>query len=309
MEHSSIKIVLNNVDRVYRERENVEGYVIVAAKKGWTHTGLRLHAFGEIILTTNRRSSNLTNAFNTPTIPSISLLKENIELVPPGSFPDGLTKIPFKFHLSAPIHMELLETFHGKHVSVTYTISVKCDRGMMAKNLENQIEFVVECPNPSNKESSSSPIEFDISKNNLNIVAKSQNNRSQVSVSNLSDFQIIGKFHRSIYSLTQPLTGEFSIVNSTKAIKSIEIKLERKESISSTTSGEFVSEIQNIQVAKGDVPRDLTIPIYMIFPRLYTCPTYVGKLFNIEFLISLVVVFEDNYAVSEIFPLKLLRSE
>ena len=181
----------------------------------------------------------------------------------------------------------------------------------MAENLEPNSEVNNETSNNTNK-SNSEEIKETKSEKAINVdenIAKSQNNRSQVSVSNLSDFQIIGKFHRSIYSLTQPLTGEFSIVNSTKAIKSIEIKLERKESISSTTSGEFVSEIQNVQVAKGDVPRDLTIPIYMIFPRLYTCPTYVGKLFNIEFLISLVVVFEDNYAVSEIFPLKLLRSE
>lgn len=33
------------------------------------------------------------------------------------------------------------------------------------------------------------------------------------------------------------------------------------------------TEIQNIQIADGDVCRNLPIPIYMVFPRLFTCPT------------------------------------
>ena len=44
------------------------------------------------------------------------------------------------------------------------------------------------------------------------------------------------------------------------------------------------TEIQNIQIAEGDVCHGLPIPIYMVFPRLFTCPTLettnfkVGKL-------------------------------
>lgn len=33
------------------------------------------------------------------------------------------------------------------------------------------------------------------------------------------------------------------------------------------------TEIQNIQIAEGDVCHGLPIPIYMVFPRLFTCPT------------------------------------
>lgn len=33
------------------------------------------------------------------------------------------------------------------------------------------------------------------------------------------------------------------------------------------------TEIQNIQIADGDVCRGLPIPIHMVFPRLFTCPT------------------------------------
>lgn len=33
------------------------------------------------------------------------------------------------------------------------------------------------------------------------------------------------------------------------------------------------TEIQNVQIGWGDVCRQMAIPIYMIFPRLFTCPT------------------------------------
>lgn len=41
------------------------------------------------------------------------------------------------------------------------------------------------------------------------------------------------------------------------------------------------TEIQNIQIAEGDVCRCLPIPIYMVFPRLFTCPTLETTNFKI----------------------------
>lgn len=33
------------------------------------------------------------------------------------------------------------------------------------------------------------------------------------------------------------------------------------------------TEVQNIQIGEGNVPCGLAIPIHMVFPRLFTCPT------------------------------------
>ena len=41
------------------------------------------------------------------------------------------------------------------------------------------------------------------------------------------------------------------------------------------------TEIQNIQIAEGDVCRGMTVPIYMIFPRLFTCPTLATNNFKV----------------------------
>lgn len=41
------------------------------------------------------------------------------------------------------------------------------------------------------------------------------------------------------------------------------------------------TEIQNIQIGDGDVPHNIEIPIYMVFPRLFTCPTLITSNFKI----------------------------
>lgn len=41
------------------------------------------------------------------------------------------------------------------------------------------------------------------------------------------------------------------------------------------------TEIQNIQIADGDVTRDIAIPMHMIFPRLFTCPTLITDNFKV----------------------------
>ena len=67
------------------------------------------------------------------------------------------------------------------------------------------------------------------------------------------------------------------------------------------------TEVQNIQVADGDVCRRWTIPLYMMFPRLFTCPTVSTRTFKVEFEVNLVVLFQDGHLVTENFPVKLYR--
>ena len=51
----------------------------------------------------------------------------------------------------------------------------------------------------------------------------------------------------------------------------------------------------------------MTIPIYMIFPRLFTCATILTNEFRVEFDLNLVVLFEDSYQITENFPIILYR--
>ena len=51
----------------------------------------------------------------------------------------------------------------------------------------------------------------------------------------------------------------------------------------------------------------MAIPLYMIFPRLFTCPTLLTNNFKVEFEINVIVIFQDNRLVQENFPISLTR--
>ncbi|XP_042495367.1 vacuolar protein sorting-associated protein 26C-like isoform X3 [Macadamia integrifolia] len=77
------------------------------------------------------------------------------------------------------------------------------------------------------------------------------------------------------------------------------------------------------QIADGDVCRNMTLPIYVILPRLLTCPTVYAGPFSIEFQVSIVINFQSDlsklhpksdpktprlWLAMETVPLKLVRT-
>lgn len=67
------------------------------------------------------------------------------------------------------------------------------------------------------------------------------------------------------------------------------------------------TEVQNIQVADGNPISGLEIPLYMLFPKIYSCPTYIHPAFKIEFQVNLIVIFQNGYQLTENFPIRLYR--
>ena len=85
--------------------------------------------------------------------------------------------------------------------------------------------------------------------------------------------------------------------------------LASKEPSSSTEMSKESTEIESIQIGDGDVRRGIAIPIYLIFPRIYTTPTLSTAQFKVEFEVNLIVVFTDGYQVTERFPISLHRTQ
>lgn len=52
---------------------------------------------------------------------------------------------------------------------------------------------------------------------------------------------------------------------------------------------------------------DLQIPLYMLFPKIYSCATFVGATFKIEFHVNLIVIFQNGYQLTENFPIRIYR--
>ena len=121
---------------------------------------------------------------------------------------------------------------------------------------------------------------------------------------------LIGKLHKSKCPISQPLTGEVVVELSQSPIRSVELQLVRVESVNvEGQSTKEATEIQNIQIGDGNITRNMIVPMYMVFPRLFSCPTVLSSLFKIEFELNLVVVFGDGYMITENFPLVLYRDQ
>lgn len=122
-------------------------------------------------------------------------------------------------------------------------------------------------------------------------------------------FKITGELTSATCSVTKPFTGFVTVESCETRIKSIELQLVRVETCGCADGfARDPTEIQNIQIAEGDVCRGLTIPIYMVFPRLFTCPTVGSNNFKVEFEINIVVLLADGYLITENFPIKLVRA-
>ncbi|XP_048873594.1 vacuolar protein sorting-associated protein 26C isoform X1 [Brienomyrus brachyistius] len=293
----SLDIRLKRANKVYHEGEALAGVVVIVSKEAVQHQGIALTMEGLVNLQLSSKSVGVFEAFYNSVKP-IQLISSNIEVVKPGKIPGGKTEIPFEFPLHVKGNKVLYETYHGVFVNIQYTLRCDMKRSLLAKDLTKTCEFMVHCQ-PQNGKLQPSPVDFNITPETL------QNVRERTA---LPKFMIRGRLDATSCIITQPLTGELTVEMSEVPIKSIELQLVRVETCGCAEGyARDATEIQNIQIAEGDVCHSLPIPIYMVFPRLFTCPTLETTNFKVEFEVNVVIVLHDDHLITENFPLKLCR--
>jgi hypothetical protein len=295
---SSLEIRLNRLDRVYRPNEKVEGVVVVNAYKGWSHSGIQIEVEGLIYLSHSNRGfvgikGDLANR-------PISIMKTSLQACPAGKFPDGTSEVPFEFAIKASSGQQLFESYHGVYISIVYVIQVVCERGVMKKALQRELEFLIELPGQADmKDSNPQP---------FNITPESLENVSTKALSSIPKFSITGKLNRTKCPINQPLTGEVIIEMAAAPVKSVELQLVRVETVNAEgKTTKEATEIQTIQIGEGNICRNLSVPMYMVFPRLFSCPTVSAPSFKVEFELNLIIVYGEGYMLTENFPLTLYR--
>ncbi|KAG7516005.1 hypothetical protein JOB18_020168 [Solea senegalensis] len=252
---------------------------------------------GLVNLQLSSKSVGVFEAFYNSVKP-IQLISNNIEVAKAGKIPGGKTEIPFEFPLQAKGNKVLYETYHGVFVNIQYTLRCDMKRPLLAKDLSRNCEFIVHCQ-PQKSKIAPTPVNFTVTPDTL------ENIRER---SSLPKFLIRGHLDATNCVISQPLTGEVLVENSDTPIKSIELQLVRVETCGCAEGyARDATEIQNIQIAEGDVCHGLSIPIYMVFPRLFTCPTLETTNFKVEFEVNVVIVLHDDHLITENFPLKLCR--
>ncbi|XP_036755131.2 vacuolar protein sorting-associated protein 26C isoform X2 [Manis pentadactyla] len=189
--------------------------------------------------------------------------------------------------------------FEAFYNSVKYTLRCDVRRSLLAKDLTKTCEFIVHSAPQKGGKLTPSPVDFTITPETL------QNVKERAL---LPKFLIRGHLNSTNCVITQPLTGELVVESSEAAIKSIELQLVRVETCGCAEGyARDATEIQNIQIADGDVCRGLSVPIYMVFPRLFTCPTLETTNFKVEFEVNIVVLLHADHLITENFPLRLCR--
>ncbi|ELK08511.1 Down syndrome critical region protein 3 [Pteropus alecto] len=279
------------------EREMLSGVVVIFGKDPIQHQGVSLTAEGTVNLQLSAKSVGVFEAFYNSVKP-IQIISSTMEMVKPGKFPSGKTEIPFEFPLQGKGSKVLYETYHGVFVSIQYTLRCDMKRSLLAKDLTKTCEFIVHSA-PQKGKLTPSPVDFTITPETL------QNVKERAL---LPKFLIRGHLNSTNCVITQPLTGELVVESSEAAIRSIELQLVRVETCGCAEGyARDATEIQNIQIADGDVCRSLSVPIYMVFPRLFTCPTLETTNFRVEFEVNIVVLLQGDHLIAENFPLKLCR--
>ncbi|KRT81707.1 hypothetical protein AMK59_5228, partial [Oryctes borbonicus] len=286
---SSLEIKLKKVDKVYQEGEKVSGVIVINSNSDLKHDGITLIMEGYVNLQLSSKNVGILEAFYNSVKP-IQLVSVTCEVSGPGRIPAGCTQIPFEVPLQPKQNRELYETYHGVFINITYCLKCDVKRSFLSKDLQKTQQFLVQYA--SKAVDPPRPVSFSISPASL-----TPNN------ANVPNFLIKGKFDSTRCSVSSPLTGYLSIEHCEVAIKSIELQLVRVETCGCAEGyAREATEIQNIQIGDGNIPHNTEIPIYMIFPRLFTCPSLIKVNFKIEFELNIVIVFEDDHLVSENFP-------
>nr|BAH13092.1 unnamed protein product [Homo sapiens] len=185
-----------------------------------------------------------------------------------------------------------------QHQGVSLTMEGTVNLQLSAKSV-GVFEAFYNSVKPQKGKFTPSPVDFTITPETL------QNVKERAL---LPKFLLRGHLNSTNCVITQPLTGELVVESSEAAIRSVELQLVRVETCGCAEGyARDATEIQNIQIADGDVCRGLSVPIYMVFPRLFTCPTLETTNFKVEFEVNIVVLLHPDHLITENFPLKLCR--
>jgi len=290
----SLDIHLNRVDRIYKPGDKVTGALVLETSGGFAHSGVTVQMTGAVTLQLSARSVGLFEAFYNSLKP-ITMVDYTVEIEKTGKIADGKSEIPFEFDLRPLEGQELYETYHGVYVNVSYTLKADVIRKFLGRNLNKTVEFIVELPTKIAKGVPPTPSQaetFAISPESLEVSAKK--------AKAIPDFHIKGELTSTKCMINDPFIGKLVLERCEEPIKCIELQLVRVETCGCAEGfAKEATEIQNIQIVDGDIVHGFEVPIHMVFPRLFTCPSVAARTFKIDFEANIVLMFPDGRLVTK----------
>ena len=110
--------------------------------------------------------------------------------------------------------------------------------------------------------------------------------------------------------MNQAFDGYCIVHECSLPIKSIELQFMRKELIfmKGIDGLKEASEIQNLQIGDGDVIKEVEIPLFMLFPRVFSCASMDTPECSVGFEMNVVIVLVNGVIIAQNFPINLWRS-
>ena len=301
-----VTIRLDRAGAVYRSGETVTGVVLVKNPSSFTHSGVFLQVEGTVQLYPSVRGLGSFEPCYA-SIKPVTMYSANLQLSPKGEkMPAGDIEMPFAFELKPQsAKVPLVESYQGVYISATYQCTATLHQmfGKIASE-PHTMNIVVPgqfLPPPAAVESDQGVV-FSMTHENVRTGRRYNGDR-------VPRFHVEGKFERLYNDIDVPLSGWIAVRFCESRITSLELQLIRVESCATLEAlGREATEIQNIQIGDGDVMRGFEIPIYMFFPRWYTCPTIHLPQMRVEFEVNVVVTLEEQNQLTQNVPIKLFRS-
>lgn len=299
----SLDIRLKKTNKTYHEGDLLKGTAVVNASSEAKIDGLIVNCEGFVGMQVSNKNTGVFDAFYNSVNKPITLLNQTLEVLPAGTkIAAGISEFDFEFPLRSKGGDKLFETYHGVFVSITYFIKAELKRKFLAKDCQAKVQFFVQNQLQPIERSNQVPVHFSISPETLQ-----KSSKERISIPR---FLITGTLDSTVCCLSKPFNGFITIHHSEIPIKSIELQLVRVETCGCAEGySKDATEIQNLQIADGNVCPKIHIPIYMAFPRLFTCPSLQTRNFKINFELNLCIIFKDDYLITENFPLQLFRSQ
>ncbi|CAK7349576.1 unnamed protein product [Dovyalis caffra] len=276
--------------------EPVEGKIVIKSPSSISHYGIRLSVNGSVNLQVRGGSAGVLESLYGVVKP-ITIVNKSIEVRQSGKIDSGTNEcllvvadtICCGFETNRRKNLErFYETFHGTNISIQYLVTVDIARGYLHKSLSTTMEVIVESDKADLLER---PVSSEMA---IFYITQDTQRHPLLPELKSGGFRVTGRMS-TLCSLLDPISGDLTVEASAVPISSIDIHLLRVESI---LMGEKIvtetSLIQTTQIADGDVCRNLTLPIYVILPRLLTCPSVFAGPFSIEFKVSIVISFQSE---------------
>ena len=298
------EIVLEKTNRTYVTGEEIKGFLqIENGPNNVNFNSLQIILEGFIKGQVSMKSVGALDEI-LPQVPPMILCRQSQTVAERGVFTSSKQVFAFSLRVVPQEGQSLLETYTGVYISIQYEIKAVFNVTESKNKISTPVPIKIMIHVPGlglidGMQRTQQPSPFTITPGSLANPSK---------LNTLPDFRIEGELLSTVFELDREFDGWVVVVESNKSIKSIDLQLIRIESIFSGDTGfKEPTEVQSLQIADGDVRKGAKIPLYMLFPRQFTCPTTFYKKFKVEFEVNLSVAFTDGYQLTKNFPIYLIR--